>query len=171
MTRDADTRDTTATADDAAQRRAERAGRQMMATDQASHALGIQVSDIAPGRAVARMPVTENMINGHGIGHGGYVFLLADTAFAVACNTAGPVTVAAGADISFVAPARLGDELTADAVERTRYGRSGVYDVTVRRADGAVVAEFRGRSRTLAKADPPGPAAATSQPPPLDPAS
>jgi acyl-CoA thioesterase len=162
VTRDADRTDPVATADDAAQRRAEQAGRQMMATDHASNALGIQVSDIAPGRAVARMPVTENMINGHGIGHGGYVFLLADTAFAVACNTAGPVTVAAGADISFVAPARLGDELTADAVERTRYGRSGVYDVTVRRADGAVVAEFRGRSRTLAKADPPGPAAATS---------
>jgi acyl-CoA thioesterase len=133
-----------------AQHRAERVGQRMMAADQASNGLGIEVTDIAPGQAVARMKVTENMLNGHGIGHGGYVFLLADTAFAVACNTHGPATVASGADISFVAPAQLGDELIAEAAERTRYGRSGIYDVTVRRADGAVVAEFRGRSRTLA---------------------
>jgi acyl-CoA thioesterase len=89
------------------------------------------------------------MINGHDICHGGYVFLLADSAFAFACNSYDHVTVASGADISFVAPARLGDDLVAVAEERTRFGRSGVYDVTVRRADGHVIAEFRGRSRTV----------------------
>lgn len=133
-----------------AQERAEQVGQQMMAADQASNGLGIEVTDIAPGKAVARMRVTTRMLNGHGMGHGGYVFLLADTAFAVACNSHGPATVAAGADISFVAPAQLGDELVAEATERTRYGRSGIYDVRVRRADGTVVAEFRGRSRTIA---------------------
>jgi len=88
------------------------------------------------------------MINGHELAHGGYVFLLADTAFACACNSHGPVTVAAGADITFVAAARLGDVLEANARERVTYGRSGIYDVTVTR-NGDVIAEFRGRSRTL----------------------
>jgi phenylacetic acid degradation protein PaaD len=92
--------------------------------------------------------VTPQMLNGHSICHGGYVFLLADTAFACACNSEGPVTVAAGADVTFIAPAREGDVLVASAQERARYGRSGIYDVTVRRGDD-VVAEFRGRSRTL----------------------
>jgi acyl-CoA thioesterase len=120
----------------------------MLAADLASASLGIEAVELAPGRAVLRMPVTATMVNGHGIAHGGYVFLLADTAFACACNSHGPVTVAAGADIVFVAPVRAGDVLVAEAVERTRYGRSGICDVTVRRAD-EVVAEFRGRSRTL----------------------
>jgi acyl-CoA thioesterase len=88
------------------------------------------------------------MVNGHGIAHGGFVFMLADTAFACACNSHGPMTVAAGAEIDFVAPAREGDELVAVAVERTRFGRSGIYDVSVRRGD-EVIAEFRGRSRTV----------------------
>lgn len=87
------------------------------------------------------------MVNGHGTAHGGYLFLLADTASACACNSHGPVTVAAGADITLVAPAREGDELPAVAQERTRYGRSGIYDVTVARGE-QVIAEFRGRSRT-----------------------
>jgi len=94
------------------------------------------------------------MVNGHGIAHGGYLFLLADTAFAYACNSHGPVTVAAGAEISFVTSAQLGDELSAVALERTRYGRNGIYDVTVYRqtpTGRAVVAEFRGRSRIVAK--------------------
>jgi acyl-CoA thioesterase len=90
------------------------------------------------------------MVNGHGIAHGGYVFLLADTAFAFACNTYDQRTVAAGGDIVFVDAARAGDALVAEAVERVRRGRSGVYDITVRRADGSVVAEMRGRSRTIA---------------------
>ena len=94
------------------------------------------------------MTVTDTMVNGHGIAHGGYVFLFADTAFACACNSRGPVTVAAGADISFLAPVRAGDELTAVAEERTTFGRSGIYDVRVLR-DEQVVAEFRGRSRVL----------------------
>jgi len=120
----------------------------MFARDRASRALGIELVSAAGGAAVARMRVTADMVNGHGMTHGGYVFLLADTAFALACNTAGPVTVAAGADITFVGPAREGDPLTATATERVRYGRSGVYDVTVRRGD-EVIAEFRGRSRTI----------------------
>jgi acyl-CoA thioesterase len=121
----------------------------MYAEDRASRHLGIEVSDVAPGRATARMVVTDAMVNGHGICYGGYLFLLADSAFAFACNTYGAVTVAAAAEIVFVAPGRLGDELTAEARERVRYGRSGLYDVTVRSAVGSVLAEFRGTSRAL----------------------
>ncbi|GAA0912343.1 hydroxyphenylacetyl-CoA thioesterase PaaI [Nonomuraea longicatena] len=121
----------------------------MLAADTASAALGIELMDLAPGRAVCRMTVTARMVNGHGLCHGGYVFLLADTAFACACNTHGPVTVAAAAEITFVAPAREGDVLTATAAERTRFGRSGVYDTTVRDAGDRVVAEFRGHSKQL----------------------
>ena len=120
----------------------------MLAADLASEALGIEAVDLGPGRAVLRMTVTDVMVNGHGIAHGGYLFLLADSAFACACNSEGPVTVAAGADITFIAPVRAGDVLVAEAVERVRYGRSGLYDVTVSR-DDEVVAEFRGRSRVL----------------------
>ena len=120
----------------------------MWEADTASRALGIELVEVKAGYASARMTVSGSMINGHEICHGGYVFLLADTAFAFACNTHGTVTVAAACDIVFVAPVRLGDELVAEARERTRYGRNGVYDVTVRRRDGSVVAEFRGRSRT-----------------------
>ena len=120
----------------------------MMTDDLASTALGIEVLDAGPGWAELAMTVTETMVNGHGIGHGGYVFLFADTAFACACNSHGPVTVAAGADVTFVASVYQGDRLVARATERTRYGRSGIYDVTVTRGD-EVVAEFRGRSRTL----------------------
>ncbi|HVW43364.1 MAG TPA: hydroxyphenylacetyl-CoA thioesterase PaaI [Amycolatopsis sp.] len=122
----------------------------MFDDDVASRSLGIDLVEAADGRAVARMRITEAMVNGHKIAHGGYLFLLADTAFACACNSHGPVTVAAGAEISFVASARLGDELVATAEERTRYGRNGIYDVTVRRG-AEVVAEFRGRSRTIGK--------------------
>jgi acyl-CoA thioesterase len=120
----------------------------MLAGDRASRALGIELAELAPGRAVARMRITADMVNGHAIAHGAFVFAVADTAFACACNSHGPVTVAAGASITFVAPAREGDELVAEAIERTRYGRNGVYDVTVRR-DDEVVAEFRGLSRTV----------------------
>ena len=127
------------------------AGAAMYAADLASQRLGIEIVEIGPGRATAAMRVTETMINGHDLAHGGYVFLLADTAFAFACNSYGANTLAAGAEISFVEPARLGDELVAEAVERLRFGKSGLYDVTVRRSPGgAVVAEFRGRSRTVA---------------------
>jgi acyl-CoA thioesterase len=128
---------------------AQRSADAMYAADRASRHLGIRITRIGPGRATAHMPVTDTMINGHDICHGGYVFLLADTAFAFACNTYGTATLAAACDVVFVAPARLGDELVAEASERLRFGRSGVYDVTVRRPDGTVVAEFRGNSRTL----------------------
>ncbi|RJL34595.1 hydroxyphenylacetyl-CoA thioesterase PaaI [Bailinhaonella thermotolerans] len=120
----------------------------MFAADEASRALGIELLDAADGQALLRMTVTPAMVNGHGIAHGGYVFLFADTAFACACNSRGPVTVAAGAAIDFLAPVRAGDELLAHARERARRGRGGLYDVTVTRG-GETVAEFRGRSRTL----------------------
>jgi acyl-CoA thioesterase len=121
---------------------------EMFARDEASRGLGIELIEAGDGRARVRMRVAETMVNGHGLAHGGYVFLLADTAFACACNSHGPVTVAAGADISFVRPARAGDLLEATAQERVTSGRSGIYDVTVTR-DGEIVAEFRGRSRVL----------------------
>src|SRR3954463_10688986 len=117
----------------------------MMAGDRASAALGIELIQHGAGWADTRMTVRPDMVNGHEIAHGGLVFALADTAFACACNSHGPVTVAAAAEIVFVAPAKLGDVLEAEAVERTLFGRSGIYDVTVRRG-ADVVAEFRGRS-------------------------
>jgi acyl-CoA thioesterase len=122
---------------------------QMMAADAASAGLGIELLECSPGRAVTRMLVRPDMANGYAIAHGGLVFALADTAFACACNSHGGVTVAAGAEITFVAPARVGDTLTAEAAERTRFGRSGIYDVTVRRGQD-VIAEFRGHSHRLA---------------------
>jgi acyl-CoA thioesterase len=120
----------------------------MMAADEASRTLGITVDSYGDGRAVARMTVRADMVNGHEIAHGGLVFTLADTAFAAACNSVAAPTVAAAAEIVFVAPARLDDELVATAAVRTKFGRSGVYDVTVRRGD-EVVAEFRGRSQQV----------------------
>lgn len=128
------------------------AARDMFDRDLASRSLGIELVSAGHGAAVARMRVTAEMVNGHGMTHGGYVFLLADTTFALACNAAGPVTVAAGADITFLRPTTAGDELEARAAERASSGRSGVYDVTVTRA-GEVVAEFRGRSRTIGPGD------------------
>jgi acyl-CoA thioesterase len=128
---------------------ANRCAEAMYAADRASQALGIAITDVAPGRAVAAMTVVQRMVNGHGICHGGYVFTLADTAFAFACNTYDERTVAAGADVTFIEPVREGDELVAAAVEKARRGRSGLYDVTVRTTAGRVVAEFRGRSRSL----------------------
>jgi len=123
----------------------------MYADDKASQALGITISEVGPGTSIASMAIRDDMVNGHGICHGGYVFTLADTAFAFACNTYDDVTVAAGADITFLEPVPAGTELAATAVEVARRGRSGLYDVTVRRADGGVVAEFRGRSRSLGR--------------------
>jgi acyl-CoA thioesterase len=121
----------------------------MIAADAASRALGIEVVAYGNGRAEVRMKVRADMVNGYDLAHGGLVFALADTAFAAACNSIAAPTVAAGAEIVFVAPARLGDDLVATAVLRTEFGRSGIYDVTVRR-DDAVIAEFRGRSHRLA---------------------
>jgi acyl-CoA thioesterase len=123
----------------------------MFADDVASRSLGMELVQAAEGTAVVRMRVTGQMVNGYDIAHGGYLFMLADTAFACACNSHGAVTVAAGAEISFVASARLGDELVATAMMRTRYGRNGIYDVTVQRGD-EIIAEFRGRSRAVTAA-------------------
>jgi acyl-CoA thioesterase len=120
----------------------------MYAGDAASQRLGIAISDVAPGRATATMTVADGMLNGHGICHGGYVFTLADTAFAFACNTYDDRTVAAGAAVDFLEPVPTGATLVATAAERTRRGRSGIYDVAVATTDGRVVAEFRGRSRS-----------------------
>jgi acyl-CoA thioesterase len=132
----------------------------MWAEDAASVGLGMRLATVAPGYAKVTMTATQLMVNGHGIVHGGLVATLADSAFAVACNTYGEVTVAAGFDIVFVAPSRLGDHLTAEAMERARHGRSGLYDVSVHATDPAgqarLVAEFRGRSRSLGRPYPPG---------------
>lgn len=131
-----------------AQELAEQAAAAMWAQDAASQAMGMSLDAIRPGYARMTMRVRDEMVNGHRICHGGFVFALADSAFAFACNTYGQVTVAQDCDIVFIAPARLGDVLAAEAIERHRFGRNGIYDVTVRR-DGEVIAEFRGRSREL----------------------
>jgi acyl-CoA thioesterase len=118
--------------------------------DVASQRLGMRVDAVGPGTASVSMKVTDRMINGHGLCHGGLIFTLADTAFAFACNTYNQRTVAQQGAITFLAPARHGDLLTARAREQARVGRNGVYDVRVISQDGTVIAEFRGNSRTLA---------------------
>jgi acyl-CoA thioesterase len=127
---------------------ARRSAAAMWEGDRASRALGMEIVDVGPGRAVLRMTVREDMVNGHAIGHGGLTFALADSAFAFACNSYGRQAVAAGAEIRFRAPTRLGDVLTATAVERSRAGRSGVYDVEVTHGE-TVVATFVGHSREI----------------------
>jgi acyl-CoA thioesterase len=128
---------------------AEAAAAAMWAGDRASQHLGMTIVEVAPGRAVLTMTIGPAMVNGHGIAHGGFVFSLADSAFAFACNGHGPHAVAAHCQITYVKPGRLGDVLTATAREVLREGRSGIYDVRVTRAD-EVIAEFRGHSRQLA---------------------
>jgi len=119
---------------------------QMYARDHAAQALGITVEAIGPGFARCRMAVRQDMVNGHATCHGGITFTLADAAFAYACNACNRATVAQGAQISFIAPARLGEVLIASAREQSRSGRIGIYDVEVARDDGTVVALFRGTS-------------------------
>ena len=122
--------------------------RPMMQRDRASALLGMTVEKDEPGEAVVSMLVRDDMLNGHAITHGGFVFTLADTAFAIACNEDERVTVAAGADIVFVKSTTAGQRLTAHARRRTLAGRAGVYDITVTDDGGDVVAEVRGRSLT-----------------------
>jgi acyl-CoA thioesterase len=122
----------------------------MWAGDRASQELGMELLAVGPGTATIAMEVRADMVNGHDLCHGGLVATLADTAFAFACNSRGTVTVAAGFTVDLLEPARLGDRLVAEAREVSLRGRSGVYDVTVRR-DDMVVAEFRGRSRSLGR--------------------
>jgi acyl-CoA thioesterase len=129
-----------------AQRLAEAVRAGMYARDRAAQSLGITVEAIGPGFASCRMTVRADMVNGHDSCHGGFTFTLADAAFGYACNACNRATVALGAEISFLAPASVGDVLTATAGERSRAGRTGVYDVEVTRADGPRVALFRGTS-------------------------
>jgi acyl-CoA thioesterase len=123
----------------------------MWADDRASQSLGMRIESVSPGHAVLTMPVREDMVNGHDICHGGFIFTLADSAFAFSCNTYNRVTVAQAAKIDFVRPALKGDLLRAEAREVHRGGRTGVYDVEVRRADGKLVACFRGNSHSTDK--------------------
>ncbi|MFC4946912.1 hydroxyphenylacetyl-CoA thioesterase PaaI [Pseudonocardia sp. GCM10023141] len=120
----------------------------MTRADEAGRQAGVRLLAVAPGSAQTALTVQERHVNGHGICHGGYLFLLADAALAYACNSYGVSAVAAGADIAFLRPVPLGADLVAEAVERARTGRSGLYDVTVRHGD-VVVAEFRGRTRQV----------------------
>ena len=129
-----------------AQRLAEAVGARMYEQDSAARHLGIAIDTIAPGYARLRMKVKETMLNGHKICHGGFIFTLADSAFAYACNSHNHSTVASRAAIDFLAPAHVNDELTAVAEERTLSGRTGVYDITVCDQQGRLIALFRGNS-------------------------
>jgi acyl-CoA thioesterase len=133
----------------AAQALAEACAEALWKDDRASQGLGMRIERVAPGEAVLTMTVTPAMTNGHGMCHGGYVFLLADSAFAFSCNSHNQRTVAQQAAVTFVAPAFVGDRLTASAREVSRKGRSGLYDITVTNQKGEQIAEFRGHSRTL----------------------
>jgi acyl-CoA thioesterase len=121
-------------------------GEAMWARDRASQALGIALGRVAAGHAELRMVVRPDMLNGHSICHGGFIFALADSAFAFACNSRNIVTVASGCTIEYLLPGREGDVLLAVARERSASGRTGVYDVEVRNQDGALIALFRGKS-------------------------
>ncbi len=121
----------------------------MWQRDHAAQALGMAVAQVGPGRALLRMAVRQDMVNGHGICHGGMIFTLADTAFAYACNSGNQVTVASACQIDFIAPAREGELLQAEAIERSASGRTGVYDVTVSGDGGKTIALFRGKSHRI----------------------
>ena len=122
----------------------------MWSRDRAAQALGIRIEAVGPGTATLSMLVRGDMVNGHHICHGGLIFSLADTAFAYACNAYNRNTVASGCNIDFVAPGKEGDTLTAEAIERSASGRTGVYDITVRDSSGRTVALFRGKSYRIA---------------------
>lgn len=121
----------------------------MWAGDKASTGLGMAVEEVAPGHARLSMTVRPDMVNGHGMCHGGFIFALADSAFAFACNSYGERAVAQHCAITFLRPAMEGERLTAAAAERAHAGRSGIYDVRVTGTDGSIVAELRGHSRTI----------------------
>jgi len=128
---------------------AELAGKTMYERDPASQALGMTLDEIRPGYARMSMPVRADMLNGHRTCHGGYIFMLADSAFAFACNSHNFNTVGAGCAIDYLAPAREGDLLTAEAVELALLGRTGVYDVAVTDREGRKIALFRGKSHRV----------------------
>lgn len=131
------------------QERAERSVDALLAGDQASKGLNMTIEKTAPGEAIVTMPVTDQLLNGHKTCHGGYIFTLADSAFAFACNSYNQSTVAQHCSVTFLAPGFGGDTLRAHAKERARAGRSGIYDVEVTNQKGEVIAEFRGNSRTI----------------------
>jgi acyl-CoA thioesterase len=128
---------------------AEAVGRIMYPEDSTAQNLGIELLEIRPGYARMRMTVRKEFTNGHGICHGGYIFLLADTTFAYSCNSHNQRAVAAGASIEFLAPGHLGDVLTAEGVEQHLAGRTGVYDMRVTNQDGRLIALFRGKSAAI----------------------
>jgi acyl-CoA thioesterase len=128
---------------------AELAGQTMFERDPASQALGMLLAEIRPGYARMTMPVREDMLNGHRICHGGFIFMLADSAFAFACNSHNQNTVGSGCTIDYLAPGRLGDLLTAEAVEQVLSGKTGVYDVKVSNQEGGTVALLRGKSHRI----------------------
>lgn len=129
--------------------RARRSADAMWADDPASQSLGMVLEEIAPGRAVITMPVRADMANGHGICHGGFIFTLADSAFAFACNSYNQRVVAQHNSITYLAPGQMGERLTATATETSRAGRSGIYDAVVTGEDGRQIALFRGHSRQI----------------------
>ena len=129
-----------------AQALAEATAEAMYSRDRAAQALGIRIVRVQPGASLLTMVVRSDMVNGHHICHGGMIFSLADTAFAYACNSYNKNTVASACHIDFLAPAKEGDTLEAEAVERSAAGRTGVYDISVRVAGGKTVALFRGKS-------------------------
>lgn len=129
--------------------RARRSAEAMWSTDLASQDLGMRIDDVGPGRAVLSMPVQDRMLNGHGICHGGFIFTLADSAFAFACNSYNEITVGQETQATFLSPGKPGERMTASAIEQAKTGRSGVYDVTVTGEDGRKIALFRGLSRTV----------------------
>ena len=130
---------------------AKRCATKMYGSDRASQDLGIDIDVVAAGTVKATMTVRASMLNGFAMCHGGYIFTLADTAFAFACNAHDNLTVAAAAGIEFLKPAHEGDRLVATAIERHRAGRSGIYDVEVRNQDKVLVALFRGRAHATGK--------------------
>lgn len=144
-----DAKDAAPAKDVVVQALAERAAQAMYARDTATQALGIELESVAPGRACLTMRVRHDMLNGHASCHGGFIFTLADSAFAFACNSRNDRTVAAGAEVDFLRPGFEGDVLRAEAVERALKGRSGIYDITVTNQKGEVVALFRGRSHRV----------------------
>ena len=133
-----------------AQALAEAAAASMLSRDNATAAMGIALADVGPGHARMTMTVRPDMLNGHQTCHGGFIFALADSAFAFACNSYNMNTVGAGCSIDYLAPGREGDVLTAHAVEQALAGKSGVYDVKVSNQDGRAVALFRGKSIRVA---------------------
>jgi len=131
------------------QQLAELAGRTMFERDPASQALGMTLEEIKPGYARMSMTIRPDMLNGHGTAHGGYIFMLADSAFAFACNSHNLNTVGAGCTIDYLAPGRAGDVLVAEAVEQALQGKTGVYDVTVSDREGRKIALLRGKSHRI----------------------